>query len=370
MTDSKSERCEPVFVINNQLPAFEQKNFTTAEICAAAEKVCGFNSIEGAQRIGSLWRIYPRAREGRQKLLLHGFVLRGVSVTVKSRNPFIVKTDDGNNGAGDKENDQPATTRLVISNIPLSYSDSEILERVKKMGVLVFSKLISECDRDEEGKLTHWKTGRRFVYIAVPKTPLPKTIELGPFRASLYHKEQKTLEKQQEAVCRRCLEKGHMAATCLAPMKCRKCLQEGHKAGEAACSLTPIGAKDAPMNQQSAEQESNSTAQNVTSEAKKSSSSHEGNNGVNTTNPEKSGKGKSENVKERGRKRQKSPDPSQRTLTAIRREESGSLKRKSRDASAEQSGKQRCLHPAEKDWSDSQVETEAEDIEDTETGWG
>ncbi|KAL8619141.1 hypothetical protein ACOMHN_019413 [Nucella lapillus] len=177
----------PVFILNNQLPAFDEKNFTTAEICAAVEKTSGYETIEGAQRIGGLWRIYPRSSEARQILLLQGFAIRHVRVEVKDRNPFVVTT-------ADREREIEAT-KLIINNVPLSYSDEAILKTIKKIDVNIRSKLIYERDRDSNGKLTRWKTGRRFLYIDIPVKPLPKQVEMGPFKASIYHKEQKRMDK-------------------------------------------------------------------------------------------------------------------------------------------------------------------------------
>jgi len=173
-------------------------------------------------------------------------------VSVKSRNPFIVRDPGSDDRTGDRVAEQPTTTRLVISDVPLSYSDSEILEVVKQLGAFVLSKLMAERDRDEAGKLTHWKTGRRFVYIQTPKVPLPGFADIGPFKAKLYHKEQKTAKQQSEAACRKCLEKGHRAADCQAPIKCRQCFQEGHKAGDAVCGMTaasgdPVQTNEVPI---------------------------------------------------------------------------------------------------------------------------
>lgn len=217
----------PVFILNNQLPAFEEKAFTTAEICSAVEKTSGFDSIEGAQRIGGLWRIYPRSQDARLKILVQGFTIRHVRVEVKNKNPFLVATADGER---EKE-----STKLIINNVPLSYSDEDILKNVKRLDVTIRSKLISERARDDNGKLTRWKTGRRFLYMDPPADPLPKIIEMGPFRASLYHKEQ----RQQDKECRRCFEKGHQTTDCPNNIKCHQCFQEGHKAGDPQCHLYP-----------------------------------------------------------------------------------------------------------------------------------
>lgn len=71
--------------------------------------------------------------------------------------------------------------------------------------------------------MTNWLTGRRMIWIDVPKVPLPRQLGMGPFRASIYHKEQK--ERQEKAqtcnncmetlkVCKRFREKGHIAKDC------------------------------------------------------------------------------------------------------------------------------------------------------------
>lgn len=324
-------RCEPVFVINNQLPAFEQKPFTTSEICAAGERVCGYNSIEGAQRIGSLWRIYPRTREYRQKLLLEGIVLRGVQVVVKSRNPFLVRAPGSHDMVGDRVADQPPSTKLIISNIPLSYSDNDILHAVNNLGVTALSKLISERDRDDKGKLTHWKTGRRFVYISLPKSPLPRTLEVGPFKASLFHKEQKTADRQKAATCRKCLQTGHMAADCMAPIKCRQCFKDGHKAGDPVCSLTP---ESVPSGQQDTDNEHSVTPENALNEQNNQTSSQT----QNKENPQKS---------DRGRPRHRALSCGQQTLS-FTRVASNSVKRKKQQQDGStppgQAEKQRRLH--------------------------
>jgi hypothetical protein len=350
------ERCVPVFIINNQLPAFEQKVFTTAEICTAAEKVCGYNSIEGAQRIGSLWRIYPRSREHRQKLLLQGLVLRGVSVTVKSRNPFLVREPGVNDRVGDRESNQPPTTKLIISNIPLSYSDTDILQAVNTLGVNVMSKMISERDRDEKGKLTHWKTGRRFVYISIPSTPLPKTLNIGPFKAALYHKEQRTVDRQQAAECRRCLERGHRAAECQAPIKCRQCLKDGHKAGDPSCLLTPDTSQTQRAEHIVMSHTSDDTPQGSQDKQNAQSDKSE-------LNAASNAKDLKDKENQRGRPRHRALSVGQTTLVQFRRAGSGSLKRKKQNevepsGTAQQHEKQRRVDNGSNDDDDSRQDSE------------
>ena len=81
--------------------------------------------------------------------------------------------------------------------------------------------------------------------MLVPREPLPKFIQVGPFRASVYHREQKNILREAAADCRNCLQKGqHKTANRPNPVKCRQCLADGHRAGDNVCSLTPEANND------------------------------------------------------------------------------------------------------------------------------
>ena len=236
-TEDVRNRVLPVFMKNNTLPAANSKEYTTAEICEAAEKVCGSGNILGAQRISGLWRVYPATTDARQALLVSGLTLRHYKVTVRDKNPFLITAPSGS-GSDQSERERPVT-KVVISNVPISFSNVHILEAFTKLSVETRSKLIEERDRDSTGKLTRWLTGRRFIYISVPTSPLPKFVSIGPFKATLFHREQKQQEKTQHAECRRCFEKSHGTAQCPNQIKCRQCFKEGHKAGDPLCDFFP-----------------------------------------------------------------------------------------------------------------------------------
>ena len=236
---------EPVFFVSAQLPANDQKNYTTSEICAAAEKVCGYESMYGAQRIGGLWRLYPTKREHRDKILVQGLILRGIRVTARERNPYNTTTKDGS------ITEKPST-KVIIGNVPLSFDHEEISKALQSLGCELRSQLFEERDRDSSGRLTRWKTGRRFAYITVPSKPLSKQLMIGPFKAIVYHREQKQVSA--EATCSKCFRKGHTFSTCSFPMKCRQCYRDGHKAGDEECRLFPEMPEDR-NNQEEKEEE-------------------------------------------------------------------------------------------------------------------
>ena len=259
-------------------------------------------------------------------------MVRGVALSVLERNPFITNPSAGD-PAGDREDGQPPSTKLIIGNIPLSFADSELIQAVKAMGVTSLSKLVAERDRDSDGKLTHWKTGRRFIFIAVPPTPLPRSTTIGPFRASLYHKEQKTADRQREAECRKCLAKGHRAADCTAPIKCRQCLKDGHKAGDPLCPRPASTPADACSTVEEENPAPTSRPQRPTRE--------------------ESGRSDSEDRPERtGRPRTKAKQKQQTKLTVFRRDSSSAKRRRSPELLPPPVDKQRRLQTRSEDDTD------------------
>ena len=229
--DEAPKRIWPVFIKTADILYDKQKGWiTTREICKSVEEITGYNTMYAAQRCGGLWRLYPSTEEARMTLLAQGLSLRNVTVTLYDKNPFILED------ISDMEEQQ--TTRLVIGQIPLSYSSEDIEKAVKATGVKMVSKMKDEHDRDEKGQLTRWKTGNRFAYIVLPDQPLPKKLKIGNFTASLYHREQKLAEKKEKIRCNRCLEVGHFARECEGPMRCRSCNGENHKASDPDCPMS------------------------------------------------------------------------------------------------------------------------------------
>ena len=102
------ERTAPVSFINKNLPGVEEKNVTVSEICQAAERTSGLESMDGAQRIRGLWRLYPKTEEARMTLVTSGLVLRGTTVIPGDTNPFLVHP------AGNETQTEKTTTKLIL----------------------------------------------------------------------------------------------------------------------------------------------------------------------------------------------------------------------------------------------------------------
>ena len=226
MAEVIQQRIEPLFFINGDVDQNE-KFLTTLETCYAVRDVVGSESyIDGAQRIGGVWRIYMLDAVARAQVLATGISLRDTQVTIYDRNPFL--TPHLRLGQEDLE-----TTRLYVRNIPLSYDNEVITGYLKDMNVEMLGNLKYCRARTPEGKLTNFKTGDRFVEIVVPDEPLPKKKEMGVFTASLYYKQQKQTE--EEKVCGNCNETGHIRRNCPNEVVCFECNQPGHKRGSPLC---------------------------------------------------------------------------------------------------------------------------------------
>ena len=217
-------RVLPVFFKNSDMIVSDgSAELSVFEVCYAAEKISGHSSIEGAQKIRNLWRIYPISQEARQNLLVSGIALRSQHIDLMDANPYIHGNDR-------------QTTKVIISDIPLSVANHDIKPLFMKKGYKPVSDIKYECARDTEGKLTRFKTGRRFLFMEVPQTPLPNMLEIAGFRARVYHKEQKVSQEKaanrESYKCRKCLKTGHFTRECReGEFTCFDCTQPGHKRG-------------------------------------------------------------------------------------------------------------------------------------------
>ena len=154
-----------VFVKHKNLPIGNDGPIYGLEICRGLEKAIGGENIDGAQKYNGTWRIQTKNMASRASLLLKGFPLRGCSIQVSSKNTDLI--------------DGRESVKLLISNIPFSVADEEIKKALIKHNIKLGGEIRWECYRDEQKNLTSYKSGRRFVKIAKPETPLLKSVEVA-----------------------------------------------------------------------------------------------------------------------------------------------------------------------------------------------
>ena len=114
-------------------------------LTGTSPKKCPKNNVEaGAQDISGLWRIYPANCSAHDKLLTEGISLRGHSLSLYDKNPFILRGKDGT---------ESPFTKLWISDIPISCDDKDNVSTLVRLGCVLPSSLILEKMHNRDGKL-------------------------------------------------------------------------------------------------------------------------------------------------------------------------------------------------------------------------
>ena len=163
------------------------KTTTGFNVCKACELVTGPGGIDGGQKLFGLWRIYCTSTKARNNLITNGITIDDQFIPIIGVNPKVVK------GASDNP-----SVKVIIGNIAKSVSNEEIEKALKTIeGVKIRSKMFDEHYRDEEGKLSLFKSGRRFIYIDAPPKPLPTQFQVGKWTPSLYHYGQKVKDDKK-----------------------------------------------------------------------------------------------------------------------------------------------------------------------------
>ena len=82
------------FFLNSDVDQEDGNYLTVLEICTAVSEVVGGGkkAVDGAHRIGGggLWRVYLKNKLDRAMLLSSGISLRGLHISLKDKNPFLI----------------------------------------------------------------------------------------------------------------------------------------------------------------------------------------------------------------------------------------------------------------------------------------
>ena len=158
----------PIFIVAKTLPTDGDGEIYGLEIMRAMEDIIGKKaSVECIQKGNGLWRLILWEKRHRDLLLQTELNIRGYTVTLHSRNPFLNKN-------GEEQ------VRLIISNVPYSIANEEIIKPLDSIGVTVSAKDIQwENYRDENRDMLGTKTGRICIFIDPPTSPLPTSMQVA-----------------------------------------------------------------------------------------------------------------------------------------------------------------------------------------------
>ena len=188
----------PIFIKDS---AIGVPSFTPYDMCSAVNRATNASSnLEGVQKINGLWRLYFKDRTTRLQLCnKQHLLISGVNVPLHDSNPYTSGHWMGHSSSGAQTQ---SNDKLTIRDIPLSISNEAIKHMLEDKGVKLVSSVKYGLVRDQNGQLTTYKSGDRFLYIKPFNSPLPRKQKVGIFPCTvIYH--------GKDAVCKACNEKGH-----------------------------------------------------------------------------------------------------------------------------------------------------------------
>ena len=219
--------CHPLFVKHTDMGLTMHQQLKEIDLCKDIWKVIQREELEGVQRIGGLWRIYITTEPARIKLLSEGFSYKGLSVSIYEQNPFRRA----------EENIDPSkrTTKVTVSNLPLSIANEEIKIMLVRLGCKLETEVEYEFIRDDDRKLTSIKNGNRSVLVEsdyLQNNPLPRNSFCASWRCNIFYYNQ----PRPTMKCYNCGKNGHTIRNCREDRACKVCGATGHYEGTDDCS--------------------------------------------------------------------------------------------------------------------------------------
>lgn len=188
---------EPLFFRNTDIDS-ENNPVTVLEVCNAMARSIGARSVDGAQQIRGIWRLYTKSKEARVELLIKGINIRGRHVELTETNPRNLKQDDP---------DAPVE-KIIFKDVPLSVDNKVIMSYLKDHPhVQLTTNVRYSRERNDDGSLSNFRNGDRFVFALQPVVPPLKSKDnIGTYTARIYH-------HSQNLTCKACNLPGHRPKT-------------------------------------------------------------------------------------------------------------------------------------------------------------
>jgi hypothetical protein len=116
-----------------------------------------------------------------------------------------------------------------VKDVPLSEDDGQIINGLEDHNCEIV-KFFRERLRIDN-YLTNCQTGDRIIICNLIDTPLPRSLVIGKYKATILHYGQPKPWAEKLKYCK-CLGNGHIANECVADWRCRICGDLGHKQSE------------------------------------------------------------------------------------------------------------------------------------------
>ena len=187
---------EPLYIKDADMPV---RNINPVVVVKAFIRVVSSSYLDGVQKIGNSWRVYLKNISKRVDVMIkRTIVICGVHVPLYDQDPFAFQQNSHKND------------KLTIKGLPLPINNEEIVQFLKNNNIVLSSTVRFGLIREEDGTLTSFKNGDRFVYVQPFDPPMSRQQTIAGFKCAVIHH-----------------GKGQN--------QCKSCNQNGHKVGDSAC---------------------------------------------------------------------------------------------------------------------------------------
>ncbi|CAG2200037.1 unnamed protein product [Mytilus edulis] len=221
--DCKIGNVKPIFLLETDVFGEHDMNhlgqrpfLLNIEVYRAIEEQVPVRALIGLQRVRGIWRIYFDNEQDKKELLSLRLTIRRKSITLYLSFPKVTM------------NEEPNAIKVRVKNVPLSADDDQILRTletsVSKCEIITHSRERLRIDN----LVTNCRTGDRIVICKPFDPPLPRSMKIGNYWATISHFGQASTSRPNMK-CSKCLDEGHTANNCPNGWKCKKCGQLGHR---------------------------------------------------------------------------------------------------------------------------------------------
>ena len=142
-----------------------ENELSSFEVCMSIANIIDESLIEGAQKVGGLWKIYLCDPEARAVLLSNGLSIRHRSINLYDENLYSMK-----------RRYEGQTEKVTIQDLPLSIDNEDVYNLISSYpGCKIIGDVKYSRAKNPAGGWSNFKNGDRFCYLKAPiATPPPK----------------------------------------------------------------------------------------------------------------------------------------------------------------------------------------------------
>ena len=189
MPNQAEMSAEPIYIKDFEIPI---RNINPLDVVKAIGRVINTSNVEGAQKMGNIWRVYIKSIAKRAEVMVKRKVLIGaVHVPLYDQDP------------SNKQHSIHAKDKLTIKGLPLPVRNEEIVNVLVENNIQIASTIKYGLMREDDGTLTSFKNGDRFVYVQPFDPPISRNQTIAGYNCIVIH------HGKDQRHCKSCNQSGH-----------------------------------------------------------------------------------------------------------------------------------------------------------------